>query len=400
MKFYIRLFLFSAVSFMLIIPTKAEQIISSFCEWGTILFYQQNQFIGWIDNETGFEQTAVYESVDPLNDTLFIVCSHGKYGIENKSGDMLVNPVWRAIYPSADFKRDHIVFLYSNSITVAFDLLKLKTICSVSKTERLRGFYNGYALLRKPDGNWNLINKEGQHIRSFEAIEAKLSMDHYILIYDQTGYRITDLVGMAVNQTPYDYMSQMYEGIAVIEVADEKGQLQTGLMDEYGRIMFLSPDITSPCDYVSDGRLCFSKDGQYGFSDLNGLIVIEPIWDYALPFSDGLALVAQNGMYGYINTDGNVVIPVQYDDASPFINGRALIVKDGIPNIIDDHGKNLIVEYHSFDSICSSDLNDSLYIASVIPSEQTYYITAEGRIICQYVPWDDDTNEFLDTEDS
>lgn len=52
---------------------------------------------------------------------------------------------------------------------------------------------------------------------------------------------------------------------------------------------------------------------------------IAPQYDDAASFSEGLAAVKKNGQWGYIDTDGKVVIPFQYDIAAPFSEGLALV---------------------------------------------------------------------------
>jgi hypothetical protein len=59
---------------------------------------------------------------------------------------------------------------------------------------------------------------------------------------------------------------------------------------------------------------------------------------------DGLALVEKDGEYGYINTDGELVIEVIYDEASSFNNGYALVKKDGTYMIINKMGEVIYQE--------------------------------------------------------
>ena len=56
--------------------------------------------------------------------------------------------------------------------------------------------------------------------------------------------------------------------------------------------------------------------------------------DYVDSFSEGLAYIRKNGQYGYVNADGELVIPIKYTQALMFLNGVALVIE----NI---NGKNL-----------------------------------------------------------
>jgi len=52
--------------------------------------------------------------------------------------------------------------------------------------------------------------------------------------------------------------------------------------------------------------------GKTGFIDPKGNIVIEPVFEKAIPFSEGLAAFAQNGKWGFIDTAGKVVIEPRF----------------------------------------------------------------------------------------
>lgn len=55
-------------------------------------------------------------------------------------------------------------------------------------------------------------------------------------------------------------------------------------------------------------------------------------------------MVEKDGEYGYINTDGELVIEVIYDEASSFNNGYALVKKDGTYMIINKMGEVIYQE--------------------------------------------------------
>ena len=50
--------------------------------------------------------------------------------------------------------------------------------------------------------------------------------------------------------------------------------------------------------------------------------------DYVDSFSEGLAYIRKNGQYGYVNTDGELVIPIKYTQALMFLNGVALVIEN------------------------------------------------------------------------
>jgi WG containing repeat len=63
--------------------------------------------------------------------------------------------------------------------------------------------------------------------------------------------------------------------------------------------------------------------GKDGFMNQDGKIIIEPVFEKALPFSDGLAAVLKQGLWGFIDTSGRVVIEPKFISVSRFSDGLA-----------------------------------------------------------------------------
>lgn len=65
-------------------------------------------------------------------------------------------------------------------------------------------------------------------------------------------------------------------------------------------------------------------NGQDGFIDRDGKIVIEPVFEKAYPFTDGLAAVRKQGKWGFIDTQGRVVIEPHFVSVGLFSDGLAI----------------------------------------------------------------------------
>ena len=79
-------------------------------------------------------------------------------------------------------------------------------------------------------------------------------------------------------------------------------------------------------------------DGQYGYINESGKVVIEPQFKYAGVFADGLACVRTYEGYGYINKRGKMVIDPIFDDANDFSDGYAVVRIDEKRYFINKHG--------------------------------------------------------------
>ena len=68
------------------------------------------------------------------------------------------------------------------------------------------------------------------------------------------------------------------------------------------------------CLFVDEGCAAFENDGQWGFVDGEGTVVIEPKYDGAKSFSNGLAGVKIGETWSFINEKGEIAIDGQFED--------------------------------------------------------------------------------------
>lgn len=102
-----------------------------------------------------------------------------------------------------------------------------------------------------------------------------------------------------------------------------------GYADEFGKVVI-------PCQWLyaedfSEGLARIHKwysneDNHQGFIDKTGDTIIPCQWKFAKPFSEGLAAVMNdNDMWGFINKKGHVIIPCNWNGAQSFHDGLAVI---------------------------------------------------------------------------
>ena len=73
----------------------------------------------------------------------------------------------------------------------------------------------------------------------------------------------------------------------------------------------------------------FVQNGKHGYINKKGDIVINPQFDFALPFSEGLAPVKLAEKLGYIDKTGKYVINPQFDEAFGHAEGLAAVYNLG-----------------------------------------------------------------------
>ncbi len=102
---------------------------------------------------------------------------------------------------------------------------------------------------------------------------------------------------------------------------------QYGYIDHTGSIV-IPPRFTEAMDF-SEGLAEVKLDGRYGFISTAGEFAVKPQFDQIHRFSEGMAAVRLGDKWGYINRAGEVVIPPQFEIAEEF-SGKLALVRSGI----------------------------------------------------------------------
>lgn len=216
------------------------------------------------------------------------------------------------------------------------------------------GTYNyGYVLTTGTNnryGVWNLIDKKEIIPPTYDGIVALYDErlgeriflhDSIIIVKNNDQYGAINIEGKEIAPCEY-YYAEVKNGLLV---ADKK----TGIISRISGVFDKEGNVILPCEYeideitnncilahknvdgdgdisylfdhkgnqilkqngyqkirpFSEGMAARSRDGiQYGFYDINGDKIIEPLYEDAKSFSEGLAPVKLNGKWGYVNRKG------------------------------------------------------------------------------------------------
>lgn len=79
-------------------------------------------------------------------------------------------------------------------------------------------------------------------------------------------------------------------------------------------------------------------DGDWGYINKEGAMVIEPEHQIAYPFSDGLAAVRSGWRWYFLDERGEFVIDGSFEDIRPFSEGKAAVRVDGRWGYINTSG--------------------------------------------------------------
>ncbi len=185
------------------------------------------------------------------------------------------------------------------------------------------------------------------------------------------------------------------EGLVMVYVQGNKG-----FMDRTGQVV-IQPEYEGAFDFkeslaaVSVWKARLFRKGvlRHGYIDKRGKMVIAPRFWEAWPFSEGLAYVTidggedgMSGKRGYINKTGEFVIPPKFDLALPFSDGLAAVEIDGKWGFIDKKGKFVIpAQFKNADGFSEE-------LAQVKVGDKWGYVDKTGQI--RIPPQFDTTRKF------
>lgn len=248
------------------------------------------------------------------------------YGLIDRQGRYVVQPSYEAFLPFSEnlaaVKKDNLwgYIDASGQPIIPFSY------------EQANSFSEGLAMVQQ-NGRCGYIDASGEtaipfsYLKGNDFSEGKafvcLSGESCNVIIDQKGKVLFTLMGDG---------TQYLQGLAKVSVDNKVYYLNT----DY-KIAF---DITPPSEGGSfaNGLAPVKTGGTWGYTDQLGQIVIEAVYEEALPFTGELAAVKKDGKYGYIDQTGEVVVPYSYDSAQSFQNDYALVTQNGKAGLIDQYG--------------------------------------------------------------
>lgn len=303
-----------------------------------------------------------YDKVEAFCKSLAMVCLNGKHGYVDKTGNEIIplkyDRIGSLMWSTSD---DDLLsvelnkkcgFINKNGIIVI--PLKYDTIgpkpdywfywktCFRKDDLKIVGLE---VVVKKNDGI-NRSNKARYYRRNSEFRDG----DEYHMKYG-----LINKMGQEVVPLIYDQINEFHEGLACVQktiVTQEprlvsifeknpvhfqnEENLKWGYINEKGRIV-----ITIKYDFAEnfcDGIAKVKLNDKLGYIDKTGNVVIPIKYSYIDKFEEGLARVEYLGKWGFIDRTGNEVIPIKYDSVSFFRAGLALAKMNDRHDYIDKFG--------------------------------------------------------------
>lgn len=284
----------------------------------------------------------------PFQGDLATVQNGGKYGLIDKTGNVVVNFVYDMIYCSEPFASQGVPSTYC----ITIQNKKWGVIEKSGKPlipciyDSIRITRSGLAIIGKGktirpgpgsiDGVWGVIDLlTGREILpvKYRYISSPPDSLNLIVFLGNKG-GVTDKSGQFVIPLKYDTITPSDDWQLFIVSQGNK----VGLLDRTGKIVVP----LGSYDYISQFKSGFAsvqKKGRTGVIDGTGRIVVPVVYDGIDQFCSGLALAVKGNKFGVLNTSGKQVIPFQYDYGFYSQNGVFYLKQKGKTTIFDDSGK-------------------------------------------------------------
>lgn len=299
-------------------------------------------------NKSKFNYTI--EQISEVN--YFLLMQNNKYGVINKNGDIVVDPVYDVVeIPNAskpvfickgnydqnsgeyniqvfNDKKEPILYQY-----YTVEAIKLNNVES-------NGNYEKSVLKYKSDNKYGLIDFSGNKITDaiYDSIEGFNYREGILLVKKSDKYGIINIKGASIIKPKYDEIlcdeyyttdSKYDKSGYIVGTKTDKG-MRYGYIDGIKRKQILKNeynDIYRITDKIDDNNiyLVAFKDGKAGVYQNKKKIINNEYEDILYNANNDLLTLQKTSKQGVSKFDGTTIIPIEYDNiffAGEYINAQ------------------------------------------------------------------------------
>ena len=335
---------------------------------------------GFINKNGSFVVEPVYEEADQFENGICRVVTEGKTGWIDQAGKMVISPRFNQQFV------DEKILCFAENQHGKLGLVNTEGEVIVKpRFESMMDYDKGYAMVYE-NKNWGLIDRNGKYAcpPEYGYIIGPFANGRVWTLKGK--YLLRDTENRIICPTPFDWIYGNVGDLSIVSI-----NKKFGVVDSDGNFM-IKPEFTDIFEFKGSKDMFKistayrnSYDGKYGAVDLNGKIVLPPVYDslewdakegffiielngkwgtadttgnyiieptidfgednwliLTLHFSDGLARIFKDDKYGFINTKGEVVIQPKFEFAGEFEKGKAIVRVDGKSTFIDKKGNFIL----------------------------------------------------------
>ena len=272
-----------------------------------------------------YYMSGEYEDVKIYNEDMCLVRNSDKWGYVNTMGSRSVSlsyikagPFSGGLAPVVDIKGD--AYYIDTAGNKKFVLTGVDNVCELTNAENnVLGVYNGES--------WGFYNPSGEWL--FGEYDDVSSISTGVIAVEKDGFwNVIDIAGNLLSEDEYyeiamDENRMVYRNDRLFVRTDKKYYMADNTGRRIGEYEYDNADL-----FKDNTLAAVEIDGKWGFTDKDGNIKIEPVYDKARSFSNGFAAVEIDGKWGFIDMDNNIVIEPEFDGAKDFNSNGCAYVYD------------------------------------------------------------------------
>ncbi|PAE38808.1 WG repeat-containing protein [Bacillus sp. 7884-1] len=208
---------------------------------------------------------------------------------------------------------------------------------------------NGLAIVQV-DNLTGIINSDGYFIVKPKYDTINPFSEGRAAAIDGEGYKILDESGKEITTKEYFFIGDYQEGRAVVANNNEHGDYLLGYLNRRGKeVIPLSFEAAS--DFQDSKAVVKVKEGGYSLIDLTGKVLKSYPYPFVNYYGEGMLAFKEkeDGNWGYMDESGKVVIEPKYIGVQQFIDGKAIVTVENHNHdyygLIDRQG-NFIIKPH------------------------------------------------------
>ena len=243
-----------------------------------------------------------YEEIKQVSsNNIYIVKENGNLNAITREGEILLENKFDDV---KQINENDIIFIKNKKYGVISSTGEIKIEAQYDDLQ----YSFGENYIAKNGDKYGIINTSNETILPFEYTN--------ILYRKEAGFIETNKDNSAVSQILNNKFEQKLEGI-VSDVNAEKGYFRIRVNDEYKYYNFNFEE-KKPSEVLTSNTLFLSKkDGKYGYTDKDGNVVVDYIYEDATEQNNfGYAAVKKDGKWGSIDKDGKQVAETKYELAN------------------------------------------------------------------------------------
>lgn len=339
---------------------------------GIVLFVKHQQY----------KKSLIYTIEQIGEENYFLLMQDNKYGVINKKGDVVVNPVYDIVEipnPSKPLficKNNYNVETKNYDIEVFDDsnnqILYQYYIVEAIKLESVQnnGIYEKSVLKYKSNNKYGLIDFNGNKITDaiYDSVEGFEYREGLLLVKKSDKYGIININGATIIKEKYDEImsdayytnDNKYEKSGYIVGNKTENGIRYGYINYKGKQLLKNNfneiyRITDKYDNDNIYLVAF-EDGRAGVYQNNKKIIDNNYEDISYYAASDLFILQRNSKQGVSKFDGTQIIPIDYDNiffAGNYINA----LKSNQIDIYEENGQKI----ENPEYISKQDINNGRY---------------------------------------